>query len=113
MGDGRPLWIAGSVCTSGASNAGSRLCGESVGLAYIGLLKLGGGPRRDDDGSSAVGEIFRLFWNSSIIFLPSRMSDDRRLGRCGELVSGGVDLELPVLASEPEDSLDDIDSVGV
>lgn len=112
-GERRPLWIAGSVRTSGASSAGSRCGGESTGLEYIGLLKLGGGPRRLDVGSSPAGVILILFWSSSIIPLPWSISDDRRFGRCGELGSGGVDLELPLLASEPEDSLDEVDSVGV
>ncbi len=98
---------------SGASSAGSRRSGGSIALEYIGLLKLGGGPRRVHTGSSAVGEILRLFWNSSIMLLPSRMSDDRRFDRCGEPGSGGVDLELPLFASEPDDSLDDVDLVGV
>lgn len=110
---GRPLWIAGLVRTSGASSAGSRRGGESIGLEYIGLLKLGGGPRRLDVCSSAAGVILILFWNPSIIPVPWCMSDDRRFACCGELGSGGVDRELPLLASEPEDSLDEVDSVGV
>lgn len=40
-------------------------------------------------------------------------SDGRLLLRCGEPDRGGVDLELTLLESEPDDSFDELDSVGV
>lgn len=88
-------------------------CAGSTGRGYIGLLKLGGATRRDGTGSWMTGTCSvpkRNSWRRLSICPPW---DGRPFRRCGELDMGGVDLELTLLESELEDSLEELDSVGV
>ena len=52
-------------------------------------------------------------WISFIRFSIRFVSDAFLLGWYADSDSGGLDLELWLLASEPDDSLDEVDSVGV
>ena len=82
-----------------------------MGFMYSGLLKLNGGIRRASDGtSSTVTAVIALIsfgksrgWSSwkGPVIMPKDDSDN-----------GGLDLELPLVISEAEDSVDDVESVG-
>ena len=76
----------------------------------MGLLKLGGGPRRVGTGCSNIGGESRSN-RKSLIRLSSRLLSALMYGLCGEPLKGGLDRELAVLMSEPEESFEEYDSV--
>ena len=64
------------------------------------------------DGSSKDGPLSTSNWNP-LNKLLTRLLSERPFDCCGESFRGGLDLELPLLAPEPKDSFEEVDSVGV
>ncbi len=102
--DGRRKLPIEGLLTSSRSRCGS------VSLVYMGLLKLGGAPRRAATGGSNTGGESRSN-RKSFIRLSSRLLSALPSGLCGEPLNGGLDRELAVRTSEPEESFEEYDSV--